>query len=60
MKVKISYIPEETEDADAALWALRRLFPRANVRKSDARPPKNCVYLTTPSRRKDCGARGSG
>lgn len=60
MKIKLTYLPEEEKEADAALRALRRLFPRAKVRKSDAHPPKNCIYLTADFHCKDCGARESG
>ena len=47
MKYKISYLPEEGEEAAAGLAVLQRLYPAAKVRESDAHPPFKHIYLTT-------------
>jgi len=47
VKVIISYISEEQEDADAVLAALRPLLEWEKVRKSDRHPPFKHIYLTT-------------
>lgn len=46
MKLKLTYIPEEREEAAAAVAALLRLFPGAKVRKDKSKGPKLCVYVT--------------
>jgi len=47
VKVKVTYLPEEEEEAAADLAALLRLHPGAKVRKSDAHPPYKHIYLTS-------------
>ena len=47
MKVKISYLPEEEQEAAADLAALISQHPGAKVRKSDTHPPFKHIYLTT-------------
>lgn len=47
MKHKISYLPEEEQEATADLAELQRRHPGAKVRKSDAHPPFKHIYLTT-------------
>lgn len=47
MKHKISYLPEEEQEAAADLAALLSHHPGAKVRKSDAHPPFKHIYLTT-------------
>lgn len=47
MKIAISYVAAEEQEATAALAALRRLHPDGKVRKSDRHPPYLHIYLTT-------------
>ena len=47
MKFKISYLPEEEQEATADLAALLSRHPGAKVRKIDAHPPFKHIYLTT-------------
>ena len=47
MKLKITYQPEEQEQAAGILAALLRLLPGAKVRRDKSRPPKLCVYVTS-------------
>jgi len=46
-KITVAYLPEDKQEATAALAALRRLHPDAKVRKSDRHPPYKHIYLTT-------------
>lgn len=46
MKLKLTYQPEEKEEAAAALAALLRLFPKAKVRRDKSRAPLLAVYVT--------------
>ena len=55
MKIKISFLPEETKAALDALEALRILLPTAKIRKSDAHSPFKHVYLTN-SIKKGCNS----
>ena len=48
MKFRLSFLPDEREDAAAVLAALLRLHPAAKVKESDAHPPYRHIYLTTP------------
>jgi len=59
LKVKVTYLPEEEEDAAADLAALLQLHPGARVRKSDAHPPYRHIYLTTQKPAKPHGAKES-
>ena len=45
MKIKLSYLPAEEREAGAALSALRRLFPRARVKRSE-KDGRRRVYVT--------------
>lgn len=45
MKYKITYLPEESEEAAADLAVLQQLHPSAKIRKSDAHPPFKHIYL---------------
>ncbi len=47
MKITVAYLPEDEQEAAAALVALRRLHPDAKLRKSDRHPPYQHIYLTT-------------
>lgn len=47
MKIAITHIHEESEEAATVLAALLRLHPGAKVRKSDAHPPYKHIYLAT-------------
>lgn len=47
MKITVSYIPEEKEEAAAVLAALRPLLPGVRVHESDRSPPFLHMYLTT-------------
>jgi len=57
MKIRFAYIPEESEDAERAVTALRRIFPLAAVRKSSGKPPFLHLYLTTKMPETPCGTR---
>ena len=46
MKIRLAYLPEEEQEAAAALAALRSMFPRSKVRRSAAHPPFIHTYLT--------------
>ncbi len=47
MKIRISYKPEEENEATASVVALLRIHPGAMVRKSDRHAPFTHIYLTT-------------
>ena len=57
MKYKISYLPEEEQEAIGALAVLLSRHPKAKVRKSDANPPYKHIYLTTKKAQNHCNAR---
>ena len=46
MKLKLTYIPEEREEAAAVVAATLRLFPGAKVRKDKSKGLKLCIYVT--------------
>ena len=50
MKWKLTYVPEEEREAAAALTALLRLFPGANVRRDKSRASPLAVYVTIAKR----------
>lgn len=54
MKVKISYIPSEEQEAAASVAALRELYPAAKIRRSTAHPPHEHIYLNIPQQKKTC------
>lgn len=60
MKFKISYLPEEEQEAAADLAALRSRHPGAKVHKSDAHPPFRHIYLTTKNPGKPLTTRERG
>lgn len=47
MKLKLTFLPEEEQQASAVLLAVRRFFPGSKVRDAKAPPPKKSVYLST-------------
>lgn len=55
MKVKISYKPEEENDAAATVAALLQVLPGAKVRKIDRHEPFIHTYLTTRTPKSRCG-----
>lgn len=46
MKVKITYTPEQENDAQAALDALHAMFPAARVHESVKKAGVSAVFLT--------------
>ena len=46
MKIKISYGAGERLAAAVAMGALKKLFPKATVKESDAAPARRVVYMT--------------
>lgn len=56
MKITVAYLPEDEQDAAAALAALRRLHPDGKVRKSDRYPPFKHFYLTTKKAENPCNS----
>lgn len=46
MKVKITYTPEQENDAQAALDALHAMFPAARVHGSAKKAGVSAVFLT--------------
>lgn len=47
MKITVSYIGSEEQEADAVLSALRPLLPGVRVHKNVSKPPFIHLYLTT-------------
>ena len=47
MKITISYIPSEEQEADRIFRFVRSVLPAAKVRKSTTHQPRVCIYLTT-------------
>lgn len=47
MKLKLTYQPEEQEQAAGVLAALLALLPGARVRRDNSKAQKLCVYVTT-------------
>ena len=45
MKIKITYLPEEREEAAEDLVLLQLRHPGAKLRTSDAHPPRQLCYL---------------
>lgn len=52
MKIKIAYLPEESEEVEEILDTLTHKRPDAKVNKKDLHPPFRHVYLTTRKRQK--------
>ena len=50
MKLKLTYQPEEAQEADLILHFVRGLSPGAKVRQDKSKAPKLAVYLTTKER----------
>ena len=48
MKYKISFFPDEAEEAAADLAILLRRHLSAKVKRSDAHPPFKHIYLVVP------------
>lgn len=46
VKLKLTYQPEEQEQAAGVLAALLRLLPGAKVRRDKSQAPRLCVYVT--------------
>lgn len=57
MKITFAYLPEEQEEAAASVAALQQLHPRMKVRKSDAHPPFEHLYLTTKNAGNRCDSK---
>lgn len=47
MKITITALPAEQEEAGAVLALLRRLYPKAKVRRDKCHPPHSLLYLRT-------------
>lgn len=47
MKITITALPAEQEEAGAVLALLRLLYPKAKVRRDKSRPPHSILYLRT-------------
>lgn len=47
MKLKLTYLPEEQEEAAGVLAVLLQHCPGAKVRRDKSKVPKLCVYVTT-------------
>ena len=54
MKVSISYMEDESREADLIYRAVRDMLPSIKVRKSDRHPPFKQLYLTTKFPYKPC------
>ena len=50
MKLKLTYLPEEREEADADLAVFLQRHPQAKVRRDKSKAPKLAVYLATQER----------
>lgn len=57
MKVKVSYISEEKQEAAGVLAAIRSVLPAVRMRKSDRNPPYKHIYLTTKKAGKPCNSK---
>lgn len=55
MKLKLTYQPEEQEQAAGILAALLGLLPGVRVHKNTSKPPYIHVYLTTKNSSNRCG-----
>lgn len=49
MKIKVTYLPEESEEAAEDMALLRLRHPGAKLRASDAHPPHQLCYLQVKS-----------
>lgn len=49
MKITFAYLPEEQEDANSGVSALKRLYPNMKLRKSEKHEPYRHVYLNIKS-----------
>ena len=47
MKLKLTYQPEEQEQADLILRFARDLLPEVKIRRDKSKEPRLCVYVTT-------------
>lgn len=57
MKIKITYLSAEDQEAADIQAAILRRFPGVKIHKSDAHPPFKHIYLTTKKPGKPTGAR---
>ena len=57
MKLKLTYQPEEQEEAAGVLAALRGLLPGVRVHKNESKPPFIHVYLTTKKPGNPCNSK---
>ena len=55
MKIKISFLPEETKAALDALEAVRKILPAVRVHMSEAHPPFKHFYVSD-SNKKGCNS----
>ena len=47
MKLKLTYLPNEQEEATRVLTAIIQHYPGAKIRRDKSKAPKLCVYVTT-------------
>lgn len=47
MKIKISYLPNEEQEAAGIQAAILRRFPEARIHKSEEHQPFKHIYVTT-------------
>ena len=59
MKLKITYQPEEQEDAASVLAALLGLLPGVRVHKNTSKTPYIYVYLTTRKPGNPCNSKSN-
>lgn len=57
MKITVAYLPEEEQEASAALDALRRQHPGAKIHKSENHPPFRHIYLAIRKPEKHCSSK---
>ena len=59
MKIKITYLPAEDQEAADIQAAILRRFPGAKIHESEAHPPFKHIYLSTKKPGNASGARES-
>ena len=57
MKLKLTYQPEEQEEADADLAVLLQRHPGAKVRRDRSKAPQMVVYVTDRKPGTPCGSK---
>lgn len=58
MKLKLTYQPEEQEEAADILAALLRLLPGAKIRRDKSKAPMLCVYVAVRNPSNRFGSKG--